>query len=192
MKNHDTESEELGEHAGSRESWSKFRRWGAQIFLIAAIVIGCGLVAWGKTQSYPPAVSWAQSLFLIAGTIQILAAAFLPAASARFLREFIEQEKARPTKYVREVELTRSLLELLRMLQGRDDSNTANSAKLSTSLAAAIKHYDALAVEQTSPKEKYKMLTQADVAKALLTASANTACGTLLILAGTLMQVFNI
>lgn len=150
------------------------------------------MIVWGKTQAQPIVVSIAQYLFLVAGTLQILAAVFLPKVSAKFLRDFIRQERVRPTKHLREVDLTRSLLKLLSKLQEQGAGNTASTALSLTSLANAISHYEKLEKQQRSAQGKYKMLTQADVANALLTASANTACGTLLILAATLMQVFKV
>lgn len=51
--------------------------------------------------------------------------------------------------------------------------------------------YSDLESQQSSPDGEYLVLTQADIANALLTASSNTACGTLLV-AGNIGSAFQL
>ncbi|WP_235801468.1 hypothetical protein [Xanthomonas citri] len=166
--------------------WLKNR--GPHACMFGVIALGALLLVGGAITGRSRLLIAAQYLFLLAGAVQILAAVYLSSNQAGHLRGLIDQEKERPTEFVRAVHLTRAKIDLLDQMWRE---NPSDIGCLGSNIANAQKKYSDLESQQSSPDEEYLVLTQADIANALLTASSNTACGTLLVVVGTLVQLFS-
>ncbi|APP73973.1 hypothetical protein BJD12_00390 [Xanthomonas vesicatoria ATCC 35937] len=156
--------------------------------MFGVVALGALLLVGGAITGRSKLLIAAQYLFLLAGAVQILAAVYLSSNQAGHLRGLIDQEKERPTEFVRAVQLTRAKIDLLDQIWRE---NPPDIGRLGSNIANAQKKYSDLESQQSSPDEEYLVLTQADIANALLTASSNTACGTLLVVVGTLVPLFS-
>ncbi|WP_238532718.1 hypothetical protein [Xanthomonas phaseoli] len=157
-------------------------------FMFGVVALGFLLVIVGAITDRSGLIVASQYLFLLTGALQILAAVYLSNKQAAHLRGIREQEKQKPTEFVRSVQLTRAKIDLLDQVW-RD--SPSDISLLAANIANARKKYLALEAQQSSPGSRYLVLTQADLARSLLTASSNTACGTLLVVAGTLISIFS-
>lgn len=196
MKEHHTTPEDLpddrGEAGGWRNALKKLARpISAKPNLVTFSLALVGLVAivYALVANDPFWISFFQYLFIIIGALQILAGVYLSGPSAAFLRDLIEQEKTRPTKFVREVELTRAQIDLLVRLKDVEVNPVSGAPDWPKALNAIILEYETIEEQQSSVGLTYKRLSQADIAQALLTASANTLCGTVLIVLGTIVPL---
>lgn len=171
--------------------WKHAKGLCAQALLLLVSICGGALFFHGHTSSQPKFVEYAQHLFFFVGAVQILLGVYLSTREAKFLTDLIVQEGERPTKFVREVDLTRALLGLSKRLQMPGTHPASTTPNLQVQLAAAIAHYTKKELKQRSPMPSRLQLTQADIARGLLTASSFTVCGTLLVIAGMLIQIFS-
>ncbi|WP_340648699.1 hypothetical protein [Pseudoxanthomonas winnipegensis] len=195
MKNPDTEPSGMPEEDSAPGLWvaltEKFPRLknrGPHAYMFGVVALGALLLVGGAITGLSRLLIAAQYLFLLAGAVQILAAVYLSSNQAGHLRGLIDQEKGRPIEFVRAVQLTRAKIDLLDQIW---HENPPDIGRLGSNIAKAQKKYSDLESQQSSPDGEYLVLTQADIANALLTASSNTACGTLLVVVGTLVPLFS-
>lgn len=195
MKDPDTEPNGMPEEDPANGLWRMLNHkfpWlqnrGPHAYMFVMIALGALLLVGGALTDTPVLLSAAQYVFLLTGAAQILAAVYLSSNQAGHLRSLIKQEEQKPTEFVRSVQLTRAKIDILAQLRR---SEVLNINELPANIAIAEEKYSALEDEQSSPDGEYLVLTQANLAKALLTASSNTACGTLLVVVGTLVPLFS-